>query len=77
MSVTPLRPATAAPDLDVIDKLETALRLAKAGELRDVVIAGNMTENRVLTIYATNDRVSLAGQLTFLLHRVASGGDDV
>lgn len=74
--IVTLRTATAAPVAAVIDKLETALRLAKDGDLRDVVIAGTMTENRILTVYSTEDRVLLAGHLACLLHRVATGADD-
>jgi hypothetical protein len=41
MSIAKLTPATLKPDEGVIEKLESALRHAKAGRLREVIILGS------------------------------------
>jgi len=42
MSVSKLTPATAKPNQDVIEVLERCLALAKDGELRNVVVVGEV-----------------------------------
>lgn len=43
MGVSKLTPATLKPDEGVIEKLESALKHAKAGRLREVIIIGSWT----------------------------------
>lgn len=57
-------------DEDVVRELETALKLAKAGKLRSVVIAGSLNASRTFTTWATTDVMPLIGEIEFLKHQL-------
>lgn len=63
------------PDAGVIELLESALERAKAGDLVEVVIVGNLpAEGGFLTLYSIADRWRLLGALEYAKHRVNLDG---
>lgn len=77
MTVTPLHNANDEPDETVVQALEHALKLAQSGELRSVVIAGDLVGNRTYTNFVTHDLLTLMGMLAFLQQRVASKKEEL
>ena len=66
----PLRNANEEPVVAVVDLLEKALAKAKAGELREVALIGQLTGNRTYSAFDTKDIPSLCGQLLLLQHNM-------
>lgn len=58
------------PDQEVIRALEEALALAKKGNLRSVIVAGNMTAHQTYSNYVTDDLVDTIGMVAYLQHRL-------
>lgn len=56
------------PDPDVVEILEEALEMAKRGELRSVMVTGEITGNHTYTHYATGDLLTAIGLASFLTH---------
>lgn len=75
-NVKPFVPATIQPLPAVVDLLERMLAMAKTGELRDIVLAATMTENRYHTAVETGDLITSMGLLSAALHAAASTGRD-
>lgn len=73
-NVTTLIPATLQPVPKVIDLLERMLELAKTGELRDIILAATMSEDRYHTAVETGDLLTSMGLLSAALHACASTG---
>lgn len=73
-NVTTLVPATLAPVPEVVGQLERMLEMAKRGELRDIVAACTMSENRYHTVIETQDLVSSMGLTYSILHNCAALG---
>jgi hypothetical protein len=67
-----LKPATAIPVPAVIEILELALKLAKDGELRDIVISGTLTGGMFYHACKFTEGPMLAGQLSAQLFLVNS-----
>lgn len=75
-NVTTLTPATLQPVPHVIKLLEDMLERAKKGELRDIVLAATMSEDRYHTAVETGDLITSMGLLSAALHAAASTGRD-
>lgn len=73
-NITTLMPATLQPVPKVIDLLERMLERAKTGELRDIVLAATMSEDRYHTAVETDDLLTSMGLLYSALHACASTG---
>lgn len=69
-------PATIQPVPAVVELLERMLEMAKSGELRDIVLAATMTENRYHTAVETGDLITSMGLLSAALHAAAATGRD-
>jgi len=67
-----LRNANDAPDPDVVATLESALDMARCGELRSVVIAGDLTGHRTFTTFSTNDLMREIATVAFLQHTLCA-----
>lgn len=70
--VTPMTPATARPDPDVIRLCESLLAQARSGELRSLVCAGALSGGRYLTAQETHDAIEAAGLLSMALHNTCA-----
>lgn len=69
-------PATLKPVQGVVDLLEKMLEMAKSGEMRDIVLAATLSENRYHTAVETGDLVTSMGLMAAALHAAASTGRD-
>lgn len=69
-NVRRITPATVAPVPEVIDICERLLEMAKSGELRSVVMAGMLTENRFHTVIETHDLIESMGLVSMVQWRV-------
>lgn len=67
-----LRDANRAADADVVAELERALEMARAGELRSVVIAGSLVGHRTFTSFATDDLSQEIALTSFLNHTLCA-----
>lgn len=65
-------PATISPDPDVINVCERLLEKAKSGELRSIVAAGALTENRFHTVIETHDMIESIGLVTMMQWRLGA-----
>ena len=54
---------TNAPRQSVVDELRTALAMAEAGEMTDVVIVGNLRGHEMYRAASFSDVIALAGCL--------------
>lgn len=63
VTVATLRPATIEPRQVVVAALEEALALARAGELRSVVISGSLIGNQFWTKAEFEDGTKLLGHM--------------
>ena len=67
-----LKPASAAPDQDVVAVLKMSLEMAERGELRSVCLVGTLTGHKVHTNYSSGDLLELIGQVGFLHHTLCA-----
>jgi uncharacterized protein YejL (UPF0352 family) len=58
------------PDSDVISVLEKSLQRARAGDLRSVMVVGNLVGNAVYTNYSSPDMVLLLGQMQYAANHI-------
>lgn len=75
-NIKTLTPATMQPAADVVELLENLLARAKTGEVRDVVIAATLSENRYHTALKTDNLITSMGLLTAALHACAATGHE-
>lgn len=68
MNVTPFKNANSEPDHDTVEKLEHALALAKAGELRSVALVGSLIGHETYTAYSSDDLIEVMGSIAYLSH---------
>ena len=61
---------------NVVDCLESALELAKSGELRSVVVVGDLRGERLYSYCGMEDRVLLLGHLANAIHSVLSASEE-
>lgn len=71
-SVLPLKDKNREPDSAVIETLEVALEKARSGELRSVVLVGDLIGNRTFTAYSTDNLSTEIGNLSFMLHKLCA-----
>ncbi len=74
-NVSPLKNANAEPVEEVIDVLEGALKMAKTGELRSIVLVGDCTGNLIWRHCAMKDRTTLLGHLSHAAFTVNAADD--
>ncbi len=68
--IAKLVPRAKAVNADCVRELETALALAKAGELQGVCIAGIYGDGRAFSTYSETDRaIEMVGAMTITLNR--------
>ena len=72
MGVVSFPDKNAEPDADTVEVLEAALDMARAGQLRSVALAGNMTGHQTYTHYATADLMEAIGLVSFLHFTICS-----
>lgn len=58
-----LRDVNAEPDENTVRALERALELARSGQLREVAIFANMTDNDFWMAYQLDDRINAIAAL--------------
>lgn len=61
-----LKDVNSEPVVGVVETLEDALALAKAGQLRSVAVVGSMVGHRSLTAHSGDDYIVLLGHLSLL-----------
>lgn len=68
MKISHLKPVDSGPDPDIVEALEHALALAKAGKVRDVLIAWLDDENSIASTMIGN-RMKLVGLVEMVKHK--------
>lgn len=63
-NVTQLTDMNSKPDEQVVKALEDALELARSGELRSVVVVGDLTGNMLYRVCGMENGVVLLGHLS-------------
>lgn len=67
-TITHLKPVDSGPDPDIVEALEQALMLAKAGKVRDVLIAWVDDENSIASTMIGH-RMKLIGLIEMVKHK--------
>lgn len=68
--VTMFSEVLSAPDPDVVEKLEEALRRARNGDLRSVVIVGDHANRMTYTAHAIDDFAAAVAALDLAKHKL-------